>query len=388
MDRRGHRGGQGAGGHVPLPAWVTSGRLPVLARSADPRRFGKRRRIPFAPDAGGLPPARLPDAVLGETFNHGTTLFETDEFVAPGRTWRSPRSAPRGIRSRTRCSTESSGRSMRPSARSRDSVIWQPKERFSYGADLASAMPAAQAGRWERGGALVARFQQTSMRLKYCLVPTVAAVRGMALGGRCEFILHCESNRRGPRVLHARAGRGRRRPAAGGWRSARDWRSARPRRSSAGRWAGGRTCPVPAHVSRRSRRQGRAERAGGEGIRLAPRRGCRRDAPTRSCSWRKRGQALADTGYRPPLAPRAIPVAGATGIATLTMVLRQPARQRLHLGLRFCDSRAGLRRRPSSRSASTSAGSSISSGRVHESPAPSENAGAGRAHACDRQAAA
>src|SRR4030095_4235727 len=34
------------------------------------------------------------------------------------------------------------------------------------------------------------RFQQTSMRIKFSLVPVVAAIRGLALGGGCEFQMH------------------------------------------------------------------------------------------------------------------------------------------------------------------------------------------------------
>ena len=40
----------------------------------------------------------------------------------------------------------------------------------------------AQAGRFDDFEKMVALFQQTSQRLKYSLVPTVAAVEGLALG--------------------------------------------------------------------------------------------------------------------------------------------------------------------------------------------------------------
>src|SRR5207244_602240 len=60
-------------------------------------------------------------------------------------------------------------------------VIWQTREPFSVGANLVSVMPAVQAGKWDQVEAVVAKFQLTAQRLKYSLIPTVAAVRGMAL---------------------------------------------------------------------------------------------------------------------------------------------------------------------------------------------------------------
>src|SRR3979409_2766236 len=71
-------------------------------------------------------------------------------------------------------------------------VIGQAREPFSVGANLASVLPAVQAGKWDQVEAVVAKFQLTAQRLKYSLIPTVAAVRGMALGGACEFIMHCD----------------------------------------------------------------------------------------------------------------------------------------------------------------------------------------------------
>jgi 3-hydroxyacyl-CoA dehydrogenase len=70
-------------------------------------------------------------------------------------------------------------------------VIWQTGEPFSAGADLKGALALLKAGKFDVFEAMTTNFQATSMRLKHSLVPVVAAIRGMALGGSCEFQMHC-----------------------------------------------------------------------------------------------------------------------------------------------------------------------------------------------------
>ena len=68
-------------------------------------------------------------------------------------------------------------------------VLWHEPP-FAVGANLRQVADDCAAGRFGALEAKVTKFQRASMGLKHALVPTVAAVQGMALGGGCEFVMH------------------------------------------------------------------------------------------------------------------------------------------------------------------------------------------------------
>jgi len=175
---------------APLPAWVTDGRSGVHGADGS-----------FAPGAGmSLPRSThpvykrqlFPDPLLGERYDRGATAFENDGV----RLWHLGDDI--GIVSfKTKMNTINDAvldglqRAIGESERQfKALVIWQSGEPFSAGADLKGAMDLLQAGKVADFEAMIANFQATSMRIKYALVPVVAAVRGMALGGGCEFQMH------------------------------------------------------------------------------------------------------------------------------------------------------------------------------------------------------
>jgi 3-hydroxyacyl-CoA dehydrogenase len=70
-------------------------------------------------------------------------------------------------------------------------VVWSGDEPFSAGADLQSLLPAFM----ERGVSAIEEaekyMQHMMLRVRYAQVPVVAAIRGLALGGGCELLVHC-----------------------------------------------------------------------------------------------------------------------------------------------------------------------------------------------------
>ncbi|KAF1687921.1 3-hydroxyacyl-CoA dehydrogenase [Pseudoxanthomonas broegbernensis] len=175
---------------APLPAWVLDGRDGVHADAGS-----------YSPSENALIPRsslpvyqrqRFPDPLLGEAFDPGKTVFENDGV----RLWHDGDGIA-VVSFKTKMNTVSDqvldGLQEAIAIAERDFrglVIWQHKEPFSAGADLAGALGLLQAGKVDAFEAMVANFQRTSQRIKYALVPVVAAVRGLALGGGCEFQMH------------------------------------------------------------------------------------------------------------------------------------------------------------------------------------------------------
>ena len=72
-------------------------------------------------------------------------------------------------------------------------VIYNEAPNFSVGANLGLVMMAVNTAAWDQIDALIGGGQQTYKALKYAPFPVVGAPVGMALGGGCEVLLHCDA---------------------------------------------------------------------------------------------------------------------------------------------------------------------------------------------------
>ncbi|PBJ83020.1 3-hydroxyacyl-CoA dehydrogenase [Lysobacteraceae bacterium NML93-0399] len=302
---------------APLPDWVFDGREGVHAAegSYSPSKNAKLPR-------SSLPVyrrQRFPDALLGERFDQGETVYENDGI----RLWTDGDDI--GVISfKTKMHTVSDHvldgiqKAIGIAERKfKGVVIWQPKEPFSAGADLAGALGLLQAGKVDAFEAMVENFQKTSQRIKYSLVPVVAAVRGLALGGGCEFQMHSART-----VAHlesyiglVEAGVGLL-PAGGGLKELAVRASE----------AAGPNGDVFAELKKTFETIAMAK-VSNSAVNAKELGLLRSDDIVTFNAFellhvaRQQAAALADAGYRPPLPARAIRVAGDVGIATFKMLL-------------------------------------------------------------------
>ena len=300
---------------APLPQWVTDGREGVHSAQGS-----------FSPADGtlharsALPVYRrqlFPERVLGEAApDRGTTVFE-DEAV---RLWHQGDGIAI-VSFKTKMHAlgtpvlEGLNRALDEAEKRFDALVIWHEPPFAVGADLKAALESLKAGKYDEFERMVALFQATSQRLKYSLVPTVAAVEGMALGGGCEFVMHAQ------RVVAAlesyiglvEAGVGLL-PAGGGLKELAE-------RSAA--WAKGGDAFAELQRFFRQVAMGEVSKSAEQAREM----GFLREAdlvvfhPAELLYVAKQqARALAEAGVRPALAPARIPVAGDTGIATLKML--------------------------------------------------------------------
>jgi 3-hydroxyacyl-CoA dehydrogenase len=309
---------------VPLPPWVTEGpasggvHTREGAYSAAENAFKPRSTLPV------YRRQYYPDPILGEKWPAGTTIMETDGV----RMWHTGDDiAIVSFKSKLNTIGEDVLDGLLAAIAEaeknwRGLVIWQTREPFSVGANLASVLPAVQAGKWDEVEAVVAKFQLTAQRLKYSLIPTVAAVRGMALGGSCEFIMHCD---RAVAALESyiglvEAGVGLL-PAGGGSKEL----AVRAVQEVARGANGSQLDQFP---FLRTYFQQVATATVSKSALDAKDLGYLRPSDVvifnpYELLWvaKAQVQALSESAYRPPLPARNVPVAGKTGIATLEMML-------------------------------------------------------------------
>jgi 3-hydroxyacyl-CoA dehydrogenase len=313
--------------NAPLPAWaLESGRTGVHTAqgsySASRNAYAARSALPV------YQRQLFPERVLGETGatpeKSGETLYENDGV----RLWRlAAVDAGIGIIS-IKSKMHTIGNevldgviaAVRQAEQTLDGVVIWHEAPFAVGANLQQVGEACAAGQFDILEKTVEKFQRASQTLKYAQVPTVAAVQGMALGGGCEFLMHA-----GKRVMAlesyvglVEAGVGLI-PAGGGCKEfavrAADWaaQSATP----------GEVFdflqPVFQNVA-----MAKVAKSAQEAIDM----GFARPSDTILFNAHellfvaiREARAMADAGYAPPLMPRAIPVAGRNGIATLEMML-------------------------------------------------------------------
>jgi 3-hydroxyacyl-CoA dehydrogenase len=303
--------------NAPLPAWV--GQVDGVHHAGGSYSPGTGKDEPRSSHpvyARQL----FPDALVGETFDTGTTLWENDGV----RLWRFGDERVGILSFKTKMNTVNDAvldgvqQAIDYAEKNLDAVvIWQDSDKaFSAGADLKGMLGFVQSGQIAKLESMIANFQKTSQRIKYSLVPVVAAVRGLALGGGCEFQMHCA---RTVAALESyiglvEAGVGLL-PAGGGLKEIAVRAS---QRAADGDVFPEIKCMFEAVAQAKT--SGSALEAKQLGL-LRPDDVVVFNGFELLHVARKVAAAMADAGYRPPLPANAVSVAGDVGLATLKMAL-------------------------------------------------------------------
>lgn len=174
-----------------LPAWATDGRKGVHQAdgSYSPR---EKKNVPRS-SAAVYKRQLFPDALIGEKFDQGMTVWENDGI----RLWTLGSDDVGIVSFKTKmCTFDDQVLDGIQHAvglgeeKLKALVVWQTGPVFSAGANLKGVLALLKEGRISQLEAMIANFQRATQRVQHGLIPTVAAVRGLCLGGGCELQMH------------------------------------------------------------------------------------------------------------------------------------------------------------------------------------------------------